>query len=171
MKLKFLLICFLAVSLLVSLSEAGKDRKKKKQKERQEDEESNEETVGGKGIENSGKNANEKERNSVLEKQAEKKTEEEESSSEEDEKEEAENKNKTIIIRKKRSDDGVALPNDSLAETSKVKRSTDNERVLPTDAANKFKRDTTQMQKSKELNDGVQIPLEKKPTATATPGN
>ncbi|PIC17380.1 hypothetical protein B9Z55_023643 [Caenorhabditis nigoni] len=175
MNFKFLLVLFLATALLVSMSEAGKDRRKKqKQKERQEDNDAEDETAGGRGIEESGKAKDEKERTSVLEKQAEKKTDDDESSSEEDEDDEKKD-NSTVIIRKRR-DTGVALPTDA-AETTRIihRMIRDLERNMMKTfgevTMDRFKRQNppTQMKKTQEINDGVQLPLDKKPSATASP--
>ncbi|KAF1747074.1 hypothetical protein GCK72_023533 [Caenorhabditis remanei] len=177
MNFKLFVVLFLAASLLVSMSEAGKDRRKKqKQKDRAEDDEADEETAGGKGLENSGKGKDEKERTSVLEKQAEKKTDDDESSSEEDDEEDGKKDNSTVIIRKRR-EAAVILPTDAIEVQRKIRSmiqsyraiSADEGRILPTDN-NKFKRDT-QIQKSREINDGVQLPLDKKPSATASTSN
>ncbi|EGT59518.1 hypothetical protein CAEBREN_08621 [Caenorhabditis brenneri] len=213
MNIKLFFVLFLATALLVSVSEAGKDRRKKqKQKERNEEDDNNEETTGGKAMEESGKAREEKERSSVLEKQAEKKSEDDESSSEEDEDEKDKADNSTVIIRKKREVHAIeglkelTFPdirldekhlqkaiNDVISmitrlETSiearkmsktravrhahqnDIMRDADEGRILPTDEA-RFKRDTTttQIQKSREINDGAQLPIVKKPAATASP--
>nr|pir hypothetical protein F09B9.4 - Caenorhabditis elegans [Caenorhabditis elegans] len=177
MNFKLLLVLFLATSLLVSMSDAGKDRRKKqKQKERQEDDDNNDEPAGGSEMGESGKAKDEKERTSVLEKQAGKKGDDESSSSEEDKEDEDEKKdNSTVIIREEneiikaeKELDEEKVDQFRQSRVLRFTRSADEARVLPTDAA-KFKRDTiTQTLKSKELNDGVQLPLDKKPTATAS---
>uniref|UniRef100_A0A8R1DII2 Uncharacterized protein n=1 Tax=Caenorhabditis japonica TaxID=281687 RepID=A0A8R1DII2_CAEJA len=175
MNFKLFFIGFLAVSLLVSMTEAGKDRRKKqKAKERAEDDETDQETAGGKGLEESGKGKDEKERSSVLEKQSEKKEEGESSSSEEDEEEK---NNSTVIIRRRRNvpgpSDGVQrYLNNNGKQSAKVEnRAPEDAYVLPTDAIKRVKRNTVEMVKSKEINDGVQLPIDKKPTATAAPSH
>ncbi|CAL2049250.1 unnamed protein product [Caenorhabditis brenneri] len=211
MNIKLFFVFFLATALLVSVSEAGKDRRKKqKQKERNEEDDNNEEAAGGKAMEESGKAREEKERSSVLEKQAEKKSEDDESSSEEDEDEKDKADNSTVIIRRKREVHAIeglkeltfpdirldekhlqkaindvismitrletSIEARKMSKTRAVRHAHQNDinadegRILPTDES-RFKRDTTttQIQKSREINDGAQLPIVKKPAATASP--